>query len=307
MHRITVSKLLLAVLLWTVSAAYAAPEKLKPYILGNPQAGDINQVANLTKAALVAKGFDVVGSYAPFPNSIVIVATDAELKAAATKMKAKNGGFGVGQRIAVSSVDGQIQVSYANPAYIGAAYGLGDLAGVSTRMAAALGNTMSFGSEEGLSARQLAPGVYHYKMAMPYFDQVDSLAKHDDYKTAVDTVERNLSMGKAGTKKVYRIDLPGEVSVFGVGIILGDGLDKGAKDTDKEVLDIIDFGPYRASAYLPYEIMVKGNEIIALRGRYRIALHFPDTSMMGEHGFTKIMSAPGGIKRALEKVSEAGE
>jgi len=40
-----------------------------------------------------------------------------------------------------------------------------------------------------------------------------------------------------------------------------------------------------------------------MRGRYRIAVHFPDTSMAGEHGFTKIMSSPGGIKNALEAVA----
>ena len=49
--------------------------------------------------------------------------------------------------------------------------------------------------------------------------------------------------------------------------------------------------------------MVIGNRVIALRGRYRIALHFPDTRMAGAHGFTKIMSAPLGVKVALEAVA----
>jgi len=40
--------------------------------------------------------------------------------------------------------------------------------------------------------------------------------------------------------------------------------------------------------------MVDGNRVIALRARYRIALNFPDTTMAGEHGFTKIMTAPWG-------------
>ena len=288
----------LALSLWMAMAAQAAPEKLKPYILASPpQSGDMTQVVNDTKTALAANGFEVVGSYAPFPEAMVIVVTNNDLKAAAAK--AKNGGFGVGQRVAVTNVDGKLQVSYVNPAYIGAAYGLGRLESVSAKLQAALGNSLAFGSEEGLSEKQLAPGVYHYKMAMPYFDQIDLVGRHPDYKTAVDTVEKNLAAGAGGTKKVYRIDLPNEVSVFGVGITRGDGPASGAKDTDKEILHIIDFGEYRATAYLPYEIMVKGNEIIALRGRYRIALHFPDTSMMGEHGFTKIMSSPPGIKRAL--------
>lgn len=55
----------------------------------------------------------------------------------------------------------------------------------------------------------------------------------------------------------------------------------------------------RITAALPYEMLVQGGEVIALRGRYRIALHSPDTKMAGAHGFSKIMSAPGGIKAAL--------
>ncbi len=301
MQKHTVAKSVLAVVFWFATAAYAAPERLKPYILGNPQAGDMTQVVNLTKAALTANGFEVVGSYSPFPAATVIVATNDDLKAAASK--AKNGGFGVAQRVAVTNVEGVLQVSYVNPAYIGAAYGLGNLDAVSAKLRAALGDTLAFGSEDGMTAKQLAPGVYHYKMSMPYFDQIDLVGKQEDYKTAVNLVERNLSQGLGGTKKVYRIDLPNEVSVFGIGITIGDGLTRGAKDTDKEILDIIDFKEYRSTAYLPYEIMVKGNEIIALRGRYRIAVHFPDTAMMGEHGFTKIMSSPGGIRRALEAVA----
>ena len=298
MFKHNTSKWALALCLWfAVVGAQAAPEKLKPYILGSPQTGSMAEVVNLTKTALAAHGFEVVGSYTPFPEATVIVATNDELKAAAAQ--AKNGGFGAGQRVAVTSVDGKLQVSYANPAYIGAAYGLGKLESVSAKLQAALGNSLAFGSEAGLSEKRLAPGVYQYKLAMPYFDQTDLVGRHPDYKTAVATVEKNLAEGAGGTKKVYRIDLPNEVSVFGVGIIKGDGPTSGAKDTDQEILRIIDYGQYRATAYLPYEIMVKGNEIIALRARYRIAVHFPDTSMIGEHGFTKIMSSPSGIKRAL--------
>ena len=151
----------LALSLWFAMGAQAAPEKLKPYILGSSQSGDMAQVVNQTKTALAANGFEVVGSYVPFPEATVIVVTNNDLKAAAAK--AKNGGFGVGQRVAVTTVDGKIQVSYVNPAYIGAAYGLGRLESVSAKLQAALGNSLAFGSEEGLSEKQLAPGTYHYK------------------------------------------------------------------------------------------------------------------------------------------------
>ena len=88
----------LALSLWFTTGAQAAPEKLKPYILGSPQSGDMAQVVTLTKAALAAHGFEVVGSYSPCPEAMVIVVTNYDLKTAAAK--AKNGGFGVGQRVA---------------------------------------------------------------------------------------------------------------------------------------------------------------------------------------------------------------
>jgi hypothetical protein len=36
-----------------------------------------------------------------------------------------------------------------------------------------------------------------------------------------------------------------------------------------------------------------------------MAVHFPDLPMMGKHGFTKLMSAPGATKDALEELVEA--
>jgi hypothetical protein len=282
----------------TVSA-----EVLKPYVLGNTPPGNIKQVAETAKNALKAQGFEVVGTYEPFAGAMVICATNDELKAAAAK--AENGGFGVAQRVAVTEVNGKIQVSYVNPAYIGTAYGLGKLEGVSAKLKAALGAKETFGSV-GIDEERLKPGVYRYAFMMPYFHDVDLLKEHADYKTAVATIEKNLAAGAGGTVKVYRIDLPGkEISVFGVGIPKGavDGPDKGDKDTDKEILEVVDHQELKHTAYLPYELMVVGNKAIALRARYRIALHFPDTKMAGPHGFTKIMSAPWGILVALERVA----
>jgi len=279
--------------------APARAESLVPYVMGNTPAGDMNAVVGVVKTALIAQGFEIVGSYMPYPQATVIAATHVDLKAAA--LKASNGGFGVAQRVAVTEVKGKLQVSYVNPAYLGTAYGLGRLETISSKLKAALGATKEFGG--GIEPEDLAPGKYHYAIGMPYFHQVDILAKHADYKTAVDTVEQNLEAGKGGTKKVYRIDLPREISVFGIGIVTGDGVDSGDKDTDKEIMDIVDYQNERSTAYLPYELMVQGGKVIALRGRYRIAVHFPDTPMTGEHGFTKIMSAPGGIQRALTQVA----
>ena len=289
----------------------AHAEVLKPFILGKTPTSFQNPLMNpdsmdammeYTKGQLTNQGFTVVGSYSPYPGATVICASHPELSAAAAK--APNGGFGVAQRVAVTQVNGQLQISYVNPAYLGTAYGLGKLQGVSNLLAEALGREMEFGSEKGIKEEKLGPGKYHYKMLMPYFDDIDVLNTYADHVTGVQTVEANLAAGKGGTVKVYRIDLPGkDVAVFGVGIPQGDGPDAGAKDTDKEIMDIIDYQEIRSTPYLPYEIMVQGNQAIALRGRYRIAVNFPDTSMAGAHGFTKIMSSPGGIKDALKAVA----
>jgi hypothetical protein len=300
--------ILLLLISW-VSQANA--ESLKPFILGktptsfkNPlmDPASMKDMVEYTKAQLTEQGFTIVGSYSPYPNATVICASHPELSAAAAK--APNGGFGAAQRVAVTEVNGQLQIAYMNPAYMGTAYGLGKLESVSGKLAKALGHEMEFGSRKGIKEDKLGPGKYHYKMLMPYFNDIDVLNTYADYETGVKTVEANLEAGKGGTVKVYRIDVPGkDVSVFGIGILQGDGPDSGDKDTDKEIMDIIDYQEIRSTPYLPYELMVQGNRAIALRGRYRIAVHFPDTSMAGKHGFTKIMSSPGGIKKALTAVA----
>ena len=280
----------------------AQAEVLKPFVLGKTVSGKMADVAQYTKVQLTGQGFTIVGTYSPYPNATVICASHPDISAAAAK--AENGGFGAAQRVAVTETDGKLQVTYVNPAYLGTAYGLGKLESISAKLEAALGHEQEYGSEKGIKEEKLGPGKYHYKMMMPYFDDIDVLNTYADYQAGVETVEANLAAGKGGTAKVYRIDLPGkDVSVFGVAIPQGDGPDSGDKDTDKEITDIIDYREIRSTAYLPYEIMVQGNQAIALRGRYRIAVHFPDTSMAGKHGFTKIMSSPGGIKNALKAVA----
>ncbi len=305
MLRKLMQKLLVLTGLLFVFPLHADDPRLRPYILGTIPTGGLEQAVTGVRAALKKQGFEEVGSYSPYAGATVIVVTSPELKTAAAAVR--NGGFGAGERVSVTESKTGVQVAYMNPAYMGAAYGLGNLSTVSEKLKAALGAVKEFGSEKGLTAADLAPGTYHYMVGMPYFHQTDQLAKYPNYETAVAAVEKGLAAGKGGTKKVYRIDLPGKnVSVFGVGILTGDGINKGDKDTDKEVMDIVDWQALRHTPYLPYEMMVQGGEVISMRGRYRIALHFPDTKMAGDHGFTKIMSAPGGIKRVLAAVAAEG-
>jgi hypothetical protein len=113
-------------------------------------------------------------------------------------------------------------------------------------------------------------------------------------------VESALAAGKGGVKKVYRIDLPGkEATIFGVNML-------GNSDTtecagDKYIMDRIDFKDTKSLGHLPYEIVVKGKNAYALRAEFRIAISFPDLSMVGSNSFASIMCAPSAIEAALTK------
>ena len=66
-------------------------------------------------------------------------------------------------------------------------------------------------------------------------------------------------------------------------------------------MDIVDQGLLKHTAHLPYEILVSGKKVLALRGRFRIAQSFPDLTL---GTFMKIRSAPGAIKKSLATVAE---
>jgi hypothetical protein len=70
-------------------------------------------------------------------------------------------------------------------------------------------------------------------------------------------------------------------------------------------MDYIDFADIKSTAHLPYEILVSGNKVYHLYARFRIAIDFPDLSMMGSNSFMSIMSAPGAIKDSLTETVAA--
>ncbi len=302
MKRRTIVSMVLASLVLFSLAAMAQAEGLKPFVLGaEPQQTDLEQAAVAVKTSLQGQGFEVAGSYAPYPNAVVIVVTSEALKANAAK--SDFGGYGAAMRVAVTKVKDKLQVSYTNPPYWAAAYRMqGNLEDVKTKLEAALGKQKEYGSQDGITEKKLRK--YNYMMGMAKFDSLGDheLAAFKTYQEAVNAVEAGLAAGKAGVTKVYRIDVPGkEETVFGVAIAKGKG-------ADKYVMDYIDFADVKSTAHLPYEILVSGNKVYHLFAKFRIAISFPDLSMMGSNSFMSIMSAPGAIKDALtETVTPAAE
>ncbi len=270
-----------------------AEDRYRPFVLASKTAGDIGVITAEVKSKLQTGGFEIAGSYSPYANAYIIVVTNDTLKRNA--VKSEHGGYGAGQRVAITEVADEVQVTYTNPVYWANAYRMAsDLSDVAAQLEKALGKVEDFGSEKGLTAKKLRK--YHYMFGMEYFDEPSELAKYENHQAALQAVEAGLSAGKGGVTRVYRIDVPGkDETVFGVAI------DNTVECSgDEHIMNEIDFKPLRSTLHLPYEMLVSGDEVYALYARFRIAVSFPDLSMMGSHSFMSIMCAPKAIESALK-------
>jgi hypothetical protein len=272
--------------------------RFRPFVLASVSDASLEQQGAATVAALEQAGFSLVGQYAPLDSARVLIVTDPELLAVAAG--SDRGGYGAAQRVSVARRDDRTEVAFVNPLYLKHAFRLqGDVQGVYDRLTSALGFVEAFGSSKGLTAKKLAH--YHYMMGMQRFDDPSELGEFPDHAAALAAVEAGLARPGDALSRVYRIDLPGQQqSVFGVAMRATAGA-KDEQDIDEaHQLDVVDFEGHSKAAYFPYELLVDGPRVEALHMRFRMAVHFPDLSMMGEHGFTSLMASPGATEKALE-------
>ena len=283
-------------LLLGIGNAMADDAILKPFVLASKGAGTVAEKTGQAKAALVANGFAVVGDYSPYADAEILIVTNDELKKNAAD--SEHGGFGAIQRVAITKVKDEVQVSYTNPVYMANVYRMkGDLGNVSSELAKALGRVEEFGAQ-GMTAAKARK--YHYMIGMEYFDEPSVLAEYASYEEAVQSVDAKLSANKNGVTKVYRVDIPGKnESVFGVALKAPTEADKYMDD--RFIMSEIDFRDVKSTAHLPYEVLVSGNKVYALYARFRIAINFPDLSMMGKNSFMNIMKTPDAIRDVLQK------
>ncbi len=292
----TIKNWLVAAMVLLSTNAVADDELLKPFVLASRSAGTVAEKVVVTEAALTANGFFVVGTYSPYPDATILIVTSNDMKSNAAA--SEHGGFGAVQRVAITKVKDEVQVSYTNPVYMANVYRMqGDLKDVAAKLATALGRMEEFGAK-GMKVKKARK--YHYMIGMEYFDEPSELATYGSYEEALKAVDLGLAENKYGVSKVYRVDIPGkEESVFGVAMA---GTSEANKFMDdKYIMSEIDFRDIKSTAHLPYEILVSGNKIYALYARFRIAISFPDLSMMGKNSFMNIMSAPEAIRKALQK------
>lgn len=275
-------------------AALAQDALLKPFVLGSKGPGEVAQAVEAAKAKLTQNGFTIAGSYSPYPNATVIAVTNDEMRS--TAAKSEHGGFGAAQRVSVTKVGNEVQVAYTNPVYMAHAYRMaGDLKETAAKLQAALGKVEEYGAR-GLTAEKLRK--YHYTFGMEYFDEPNEFVKYASYEEAVKAVEAGLAAGKQGVTKVYRVDVAGKKeTLFGVAM-KGEG-EAGKFMDDKYIMSEIDFRDVKSTSHLPYDILVSDNKVYAQYARFRIAISFPDLSMMGANSFMNIMKSPEAIREAL--------
>ena len=293
--------ILLVTSLFAVNAM-AADTLYKPFVLASVSEGTLEDTTKDTIKALKGAGFEIAGQYAPVEGTNIIVATDDAMKVFAGRTD--RGGYAAGQRVSVSEADGKIEVAYINPVYIQYAYRVdGDMQPIYDSLSSALGMVRECGGgDKKMTAKKL--GKYHYMMGMQYFDDPYELGSFDSHEAAVAAVEAGLAKPDDALSQVYRIDIPGtDQTVFGVGMIKSNEDENNFDSTFQ--MEVVDFDGCKKRAYFPYEVLVNGNDVEALHMRFRMAVHFPNLSMMGGHGFTKLVRTVGAIEDALKAMVNA--
>lgn len=285
-------------LLNLVAASTMADEKrLKPFVLAQIQAsGSLSALTDKISKQLAQAGFDVVGQYSPYKDTSILIISNEQMRRQATK--SAFGAYGAIQRVTISKTGAGLQVAYTNPTYMAHAYRMKtDYADVSSKLAKVLGHEKEYGSEEGLTKEELRD--YQYKWLMPYFSDRNELVDYGKQEKALARIEKVLASNKAGVSKVYRVDLPGkDESVIGVSL---KGPESNECSGDQYIMSRIDFKKLKSAGHLPYEFVVSNGKAYALYAEFRIAINFPDLSMMGSNSFASIMCAPTAIKTALTK------
>jgi hypothetical protein len=294
MKRVFVTGMVLALGIMLVSG-------ISPYIRVAEYDGPMEDVIGQVKTVLEASGYDIIGQYRPGdnPGLSVLVFTNDDLIALSQRSDDR-GMLAAAMKAGFQKTDGKITVSFLNPEYLFYAYfreqmqtpsfkssALGIASEVKRVMKSTGTKSESFGGD--LTPKKLVK--YRYMAGMPDFDKAVSLAEFDNFNQGLAAIRKGLSRS-GSTIKVYEIVSDNsETAVFGIGL-------KDKEEGEAHFLPII--GESHVAA-MPYEIILQGNRVTMLHGRYRFALHWPELTMKT---FTKIMSSPGDVEDAMSSLFE---
>ena len=296
-------KYLLAFTLALLIGTATAETVYRPYIKAVSTQKSVTEMKAALKAALNENRFTVVGEYQPAAdaNRWIFVVSHPALMQAVQRVGGLTG-FAATLRVAVTREGNFSIVSYTTPEYWLRAYFREDYSKITTEsgtLTKAFINCFSkmegysgteFGSKKGLDADDLED--YNYMIGMPDFDDTVLLKKFASHQEAVAYIDANLKKGVKNVKLVSKVSVSGQnLTLYNLALSGDEG--------EAHFLPIIDIGTPKHTAFLPYEILVMGNQVHMLHGRFRIALSFPDLTM---GTFTKIMSTPGNIEDLMKTV-----
>jgi len=275
-----------------------AQEKLSPY-LGVKSNSTVTDLNTEIQSLLKANGYKVIGEYnvAGKADMHVVCFTHDDLVRICGEFEDR-GALASVLKIGLKKDGAQTEISLVNPNYMFYAY-FGDdykmeapnLKALDEKIKSVLttqyGNFTPFGG--ALTSLELEG--YHYAMMMPYFEEPVSLEEYKSFEAGLDFIKGKLAAGSKEVKLVYeQINMAKKTAVFGIALT-------GAEKGEGAFLPIIG---ERHLAAMPYEIILQGNEVTMLHGRYRFALYWPELTM---GTFTKIMSTPGDVEDAMLSVT----
>lgn len=262
-----------------------------------------SEKANQQLQELIAQnGFDLLGQYHPENNAdlTVLAFTNDDIKKITFGVKDR-GALASVLKIALVNQQGKTNLYLLNPEYIFQAYLRKEMDKSSIKLpllkatdkikdALELYATIPNGVGGNIDQDDLRS--YRYMFGMERFSNPVELNEFTSFQQGVKTITANANNGKADTKLIYQlIDESSQTAVFGIGLL---NKEKG----EPHFLPII--GEDHAAA-MPYEIILQGKTATMLHGRYRIALHWPELTMVT---FSKIMSTPGEIEDQLKALTE---
>jgi hypothetical protein len=221
-----------------------------------------------------------------------IIAVDSGLTEA---LAAIGGSAVVGMPIRVGiKADGTVSyvnLEYWERAYLRKDYGKAEAAvkAATAKLEKALGAGKPFGGDVAIDVLP----KYHYMFGMEYFDDRSELKEYGNFDEAIKAVRANLAKGVAQTSKVYEIALPEKkLAVLGVATndpSYGEGWWAGK------------IGPSHIAA-LPWEVFIVNGKVMAMYGRFRTALAWPE---LGMGQFMSISNHPDTTMKMMATVAGA--
>lgn len=288
-----------SLLLFTIVSISIISFAIPPYYyFGELETGQ----ESLIEKMLGDNGFDILGSYNPMgsKNIKVIAFTNNQLTTITSSCN-ERGTLAAVLKIAIISEAGKPNIYLLNPEYIFWAY-LGDdmkrssisdpLNAIDQKVKNALEIIGVTREEMGGNIKKSDLGTYRYMFGMERYTDPITLKTFESFNEGIKQITENAKAGKGTTKLVYQLIIPEkEVAIFGIGLL----------DKEKGEPDFLPIVGETHAAALPYEIILNGNKATMLHGRYRIALHWPELTMVT---FSKIMSTPGNIESQLKLLTE---